>query len=261
MKKILIATNVLTLIFLYFQSCVTMPKVTDGNGSFQINKDPIYSSCYNCITDDIHGETAAEFVDVTARYRYTHQRVYNAYVRNQLSNPGMLSPYSIAGEKFNDARSCWYSVDTLKKFICLLEKYSGKVKLNTSQLGIRFYYANYPQGYLRDVPSEIHHTLFLTSTFKDKNGVNIDFDPRVSASTGAITSLGNLINRQDSNYLRRPLFMIAGTTDPTHYRVSMSTTGTSTSNISMNQGDLCPPSTDCNETVNAVDATEPDPHP
>ncbi len=274
MKKILIVTNVMTLIFLYFQSCETISGVTDGNGSFQINKEPIYSSCYNCVTDDIHGETASEFTDVTSRYRYTHQRVYNAYVTNQLT--GMSTSYAVDKE-FKDARSCWYSVDTLKKFICLLEKYSAKVDLKSSKLGVRFYYANYPITYKRDELSQIHHTLFLTATYANDYGLNVDFEPRVSAATGKVTDLGDLMKEQwksrevtqanpKPDFFNKSLFMIAGTTSPLHYRTvgtgSGSGTGsTSTSSVSMNQGDLCPPSSDCNVTLDAVDGFSPDPAP
>lgn len=257
MKKLLIATNVLTLIFIYFQSCTNFSKLTKGNGSFKIENESLYSACYNCMVDDIHGETAAEFTDVTARYRYTHQRVYNAFVSNQLSTSGMRSPYALSTKEFQDARSCWYSVDTLKKFICLLEKYADKVNIKNDQLGVRFYYANYPMGYYRDKPSEIHHTLFLTSTYKNTSGLNEDFDPRVSADSGKVITLANLINERDPNFRIRPLFMIAGTTAPSMFRTSTLTA----SNISMNQGDLCPPSSDCNTTLNAVDGLETDPHP
>ena len=259
MKKILLVTNVLTLIFLYFQSCETFSK---ANGSFNISKEPLYSSCYNCVVDDIHGETAAEFADVTGRYRTTHQKLYNAYVSNQFTSlTGWNSPYTVSAKGFKDARSCWYSVDTLKKFICLLEKFSEKVNLKPADLGVRFYYGNYTETYQRDVPSAIHHTLYLTPTYTTKDGAKIDFEARISAANGTITTLASLINRNDSiPYFNQPLFMIAGTTEQNKRKVAMTPSGSPEDNVSMNQGDLCPPSTDCNPTLDAIDVAEPDPH-
>ncbi len=228
-----------------FYLCACEGATMKEDGSFEVNKDPLYSSCYNCVTDDIHGETAAEFADVVARYNTTHASVYNEYAKGLLSATSIGAPSKIELPTFKDAQSCWYSVDTLKKFICLMEKYAAKSNIKTSDLGVRFYYGNYPDNYTRDITLSKHHTLFLTAT-TNLGGSNIDFDPRITAAKGQsrkeITTIASLINPQESNFKTRELFILAG-------------------KQSMNQGDLCPPGTGCTNTLSAVDNTYPQPHP
>lgn len=85
-------------------------------------------------------------------------------------------------QDFNDARSCWYSLDRLKNMICLTEKNACDSGW-TDGMGIRFYYATYPdsaqQSYnnvvfdstlkhfvnlTNHVPVGLHHTLFMVPT-------------------------------------------------------------------------------------------------
>ena len=85
---------------------------------------------------------------------------------------------------FEDARSCWYSLSRLKRMICLIE---NKAKLDpsiTGELGIRFYYATYPDATQQAVRTPVgsppisidtkadvswHHTLFMVPTaFNDQ---------------------------------------------------------------------------------------------
>ncbi len=242
MKTKSFASYFLLLTILYLCACDEAPIKEDG--SFEIDKDPIYASCYNCITDDIHGETAAEFADVVARYNTTHASMYNEYATGRLRVA--VSPSKIELPTFKDAQSCWYSIDTLKKFICLMEKYAAKSKIKTADLGVRFYYGNYPDNYTRDLSLSKHHTLFLTAT-TNLGGNNIDFDPRITAEKGLIggkevTTIASLIDTSSAGFKTRELFMLAG-------------------KASMNQGDLCPPGTGCTNTLSAVDNAYPQPHP
>lgn len=244
MKTKSFAAYFLLLTIFYLCACDDAPIKEDG--SFEIDKDPIYASCYNCITDDIHGETAAEFADVVARYNTTHASKYNDYATGRLSGTSLGSPSRIELPTFQDAQSCWYSVDTLKKFICLMEKYAAKSKIKSSDLGVRFYYANYPDNYTRDITLSKHHTLFLTAT-TNFGGNNIDFDPRISAKEGqtgakGVTYIASLIDTTDPGFKTRELFILAG-------------------KASMNQGDLCPPGTGCKNTLSAVDNVYRQPHP
>jgi hypothetical protein len=243
MKTKTIFSSVLLFFAIFLCACEGATMKDDG--SFNVNKDPLYSSCYNCITDDIHGETADEFADVVARYNTTHASNYNDYATGRLSGTSLGSPSKIELPTFKDAQSCWYSIDTLKKFICLMEKYAAKSNIKTADLGVRFYYANYPDNYTRDITLSKHHTLFLTAT-TNMGGNNIDFDPRISAEKGQtgkeITTIASLISLQNPTFRTRELFVLAG-------------------KASMNQGDLCPPGTGCTNTLSAVDNAYPQPHP
>ncbi len=248
MKKILITTNILSITIFYLFSCTSSNHLAEG--SFQVDKAPIFSTCYNCMVDDIHGETAEEFSDVTARYKTTHFDVYNSYAMGAISTPTIQRNANPMPAGFEDARSCWYSVDTLKKFICLMEKYSKKSGLTSADLGVRFYYANYPANYPRDNSLSKHHTLFLTATAK-QGSINVDFDPRISAKNiedggkEGIVTIASLIDSNNPTFRSAELFMIAG----------------NTGNATMNQGDLCPPGSGCTNTLSAVDAIYPSPHP
>jgi len=208
MKKLLIATNLLTLSLGYLYSCTSTGGFQTSNGSYQMNKDPLFASCYNCVVDDIHGETADEFADVTARYKTTHSDVYNQYAKGLLTNNLIPAPTSLVPSAFEDARSCWFSLDTLDKFSCLMKKYSSKLGIPTSKLGYRFYYTQYPVNYPRDGSLSQCHTLYIAPTFEQGN-MNIDFDPRESVNNGGasvkdvvtLASLINPLNLQLKNYL------------------------------------------------------------
>lgn len=113
--------------------------------------------------------------------------------------------YSRDGKKdtIYDAHSIWFDLETLKKFIYNIELSAEKKDSNYSsvenRLGIRIYYADYPerntwnQEYSRDLSSfighpeadrvyENMHTLIMVPT-KSKGNLNIDFDldnPQIS---------------------------------------------------------------------------------
>ena len=87
-----------------------------------------------------------------------------------------------------DASSVWFSVETLKGFIWKMEEAMCKAGCSDKQLGIRIYYARYPDAAtiasttdLNVLPSnyEYHHTVFMVPTFQDIKVPTIhwDFDP------------------------------------------------------------------------------------
>lgn len=252
MKKILIVTNMLTLLMFYLHSCTSTGRLGPATeGSYNIKELPDYSSCYNCQTDDIHGETAAEFTDVIARYRSTHWSLYNEFAKDQLSTSAIpVAKYSQPND-FQDARSCWFSADTIKKFLCLVEKYASELKIPSSNLGIRFYYANYDAKDVFKGEYKYHHTLYMVPTVYDETvGGFVDFEPRESARTGSVVWLDKFIEEGLPGYRIKPLFMIGGNAGV----LKVSTQANTTTRVSTNQGDLCPPGNNCNPTLQKVDA-------
>lgn len=200
--------------------------------------------CTNCAIDDVHGESASEFANVVARYRTTHQLLFNNFARGSLNASAYPNMGVQTANNFVDARSCWFALDTLKKFICLMERYSQQVGLSSSQLGIRFYYGVYWDGYQRDTRLSNCHTLYLAATQNSFGGINEDFDPRRSADLSTIVPLSGLISPGSS----ANLFMIGGRSGA---RPQVSGQPT------MNQGDLCPPGIGCTPTLSAIDAAVP----
>lgn len=91
-----------------------------------------------------------------------------------------------------DAESVWFNLDSIKKFIYHVEKLSSKNSVESNKLGLRFYYASYPDrsfwgnsGYkdLQDFKTDTtknkyqyKHTIVMIPTL-DINGVNSDFNP------------------------------------------------------------------------------------
>ena len=122
-----------------------------------------------CAADEIELMNATSFLKGLARYKEYQLKAIN----DKLSN-------GIMPGKFEDARSCWYSIEKLDEFICLIKQNATKYKWN--ELGIRFYYAAYPDtehqtillkagtgtgGTLNEpveVPVGMHHTLFMVPT-------------------------------------------------------------------------------------------------
>jgi hypothetical protein len=107
---------------------------------------------------------------------------------------------SSLGSTSTDTRSAWFSIETLKGFICKIENTNCNNNCNPKLiLGIRIYYGRYPdnpsaapgswKGSNTDyttLPDSYanHHTLFMVPTYQDDTNpaINIDFDP-VNAGT------------------------------------------------------------------------------
>ena len=178
-----------------------------------------------CDPNSFYGLTVKEFMEGVARYKTTRADLIDSSLYMDTNN-------------IRDARSCWYSIDTLKKFICLIEKFSAPLGINHHQLGIRFFYAVYAAdtSLLLHKRYKGHHTLFMVPTRKEE-GRNIDFDPRYLWKKKNLPHGGKLL---PGDYIItgipptvRPL-MLDG--------VSVNrATGELDENMSKNQGQLCPP--------------------
>lgn len=101
------------------------------------------------------------------------QSLVDNYHNNQLSfineNLGM-----------QDAHSIWFDLPTLKSFIQDIEAQATIIDPNVTDadLGIRCYYAAYPETPASPVPVEfgLRHTLVMVPT-KKQEGLNYDFNP------------------------------------------------------------------------------------
>ena len=113
------------------------------------------------------------------------------YRDNQLSyiesKSGTIAP--------TDAYSIWFDLETLKKYLYHIEKNAmrGDSPIDKSKLGIRIYYATYPDvktiekgnftdlDFLKTDPkySQYYglHTLVMIPTCLDDSGKNVDFNP------------------------------------------------------------------------------------
>lgn len=105
-----------------------------------------------------------------------HEMV-NGYKGNQLQEINNRIP--------NDAQSIWFDLETLKQFIYQVEMNAKQNNVSSQDLGIRFYYASYPEENLWgkfpdliDVPANYKklHTLVGIATINRK-GIDYDFDP------------------------------------------------------------------------------------
>lgn len=117
--------------------------------------------------------------------------VVNNYKNKQLariSTPLCTTPSTFKPSPIlNDARSVWFDLETLKKFIYHLEinTKKGDNSITSQDLGLRIYFASYPEtilltdpelGDLFDKNYEKHHTVVVIPT-KHIGGEEVDFNP------------------------------------------------------------------------------------
>lgn len=203
---------------------------------------PTLTSC-NDVTG-VTGMTPDFFLQGLARYRELQLSADNAKIR-PLTTPD-----------FEDARSCWYSIDTLKKFMCLIEKYAAldpKYDPANSDLGIRFYYATYPtteqQPFLlklgANVPPSVkqinvgfHHTLFMVPTHHDKESdINLDVFQPIQVRGSEIIMPDKKVNAATLYTPDWESYMKSGAATKL---LILGKTSESTPS-SKNQGSVCPP--------------------
>jgi hypothetical protein len=117
-----------------------------------------------------------------------------------------------------DASSIWFGLDTLKKFIWMIENLNCMNQCHDS-LGIRFYYARYPDTATMRGTYDLaslnlnyanKHTLFGIPTFR-LGGVNIDFNP-LTGCRGAFDST----KPSSPNYLLFSLMGLPGSDGQNH---------------------------------------------
>lgn len=147
----------------------------------------------------------------------------SVYRNNQLS--------AINSKVSDDAHSVWFHLDSIKKFIYHIEKLSAKNKTNSDKLGLRFYYAAYPdtakwsydshsdlKDFLKDpekIKYEKKHTIVMIPTIENSTGGNMDFNPAdVKTYTlgidNPIKKKDGQINSADEATLQKPVMALTG---------------------------------------------------
>lgn len=245
MKKVMLTSNagwiIAVVLFIGY-----IPGCLDGSSN---SKE--FKSCADCSNDNFSGLNYGELTNGISNYKKYQWPIINDSMNKLLG----------AGGNYQDARSCWYSLASLKHFMCLVEKYSVRAGLDTSNLGIRFYYATYGDSVFRGNSADpdfkkqygpydysFHHTLFMVPTNRQHN-LDIDFDPKLTlkARFPGITfeeimspkfkkSLGK--NDTAIIYLQQKQILPAGTPMLVYGKFDISDPG------GQNQGKLCPPTCD-----------------
>lgn len=177
MKKLLIVTNVLTIVaFMFFAGC---------NGSEPAEPVAVVgaTNCYPAAT------SGTQFNGLSALLAY---KLAKNYKNNQLvAINNALFPGAANGSD-GDARSVWFDLETLKRFIYEIESQTcGKCNNSSKVLGVRIYYGAYPDSTawsdsmwttaLAGVPSNYagKHTVMLVPTYHNAaTNAEIDFDPK-----------------------------------------------------------------------------------
>lgn len=174
MKKILITAAILFAGIIMFQSCAnnrqreqasrtdtsqnpTAPEI-EGLSEMPIAVSGRLDSLEGLLTDNIAVEMSQAYRDDSSKSHFINRR----------------------GNVGNDARSIWFSLETIKRFIKEIERAVPRGD-GRPVLGVRIYYAKYPKlpdARLSKVDSTFQgrHTLFMVPTYLDINGINTDFN-------------------------------------------------------------------------------------
>ncbi len=164
MKKLLILSNLLFLLIILYQGC----KSTGGNDTSK--KCP---ACKDYTNSPTSGRISWHFAQTIAENYKTDRSKSQVWVNQKPTDS-------------SDARTIWFSLETLKQFIWSIEKSNCSNACNDS-LGIRIYYARYPAftdplwGTVGLTPVKRyanHHTVFMVPTYWDKQyNTHFDFEP------------------------------------------------------------------------------------
>ena len=214
-----------SILLIFLLSCTT-------NTTTQPNTPGVV--CTDCRDAETYGHTMAEFLEVTREYRDKRWKLINAQL------PTMTEKHDTV-----DSRAIWFSLDSLKKFICTIEKYSEQLHIKPEDLGVRMYYAVYKH----DSEFQGLHTLFMVPTFavsgsKDEEQ---DFDPRAS------------VLYRDELKERDSIVTFVDLAKFPNQRTLILSKSVESAGLIRNNGQLCPPT--CPPSLNTIDAIDSDlPH-
>ncbi|MGC4101576.1 hypothetical protein [Ferruginibacter sp.] len=171
MKKILILCNLLLLAVIFFLSC--------NHDDIKKADEALWEKqCKNKLCGDYEaGSWSGKINAVFAR------QIADNYQKDIAKNFIWRDGNNTGSE---DARSIWFSLETIKKFIWIIESNQCKKNCRDS-LGIRIYYARYPEakdpiwktpGLAPEARYAGHHTVFMIPTYWDpRDSMHHDFDP------------------------------------------------------------------------------------
>lgn len=176
MKKMLLAINVLLLAVIIFQAC----KEKSSPGDPGKDNDPVDPSGGKC-------EIKCDYSDVGWRGSIpvlAAEELFNTYQADMGKNT--LWSDGVNRTSIEDAESVWFPLETIKKYIWMIETNKCNNDCPDS-LGIRIYYAKYPDSttafwtrYDADMANAGYHTVFMVPTYYDqKTEAHVDFNPFV----------------------------------------------------------------------------------
>jgi hypothetical protein len=222
-KQFITGALLLQTIFLitYFLSCKNYHQGTQSTPGV---------SCSDCKTVETFGHTMEEFLEVTREYRDKRWKLINAQLPNMTNKKDTV-----------DSRAIWFALDSLKIFLCTIEKYAAQLHIKPENLGVRMYYAVYKN----DPDFQNLHTIFMVPTISkngDRTTEEQDFDPRISVlNRGEIKSRDSLITLADlANYPKQKILTFSREKEA--------------SNLVKNNGNLCPPK--CPASTNTIDVID-----
>jgi hypothetical protein len=209
-----------------------------------INKRPyrLRAECGNPYTGTMHWIKLAEAVGMVREYGENQ-----AYNINMGRNKKLRPTPTAAVDSFMDSRFITFPLDTLKKFIWIIENMlddAGPLNDNgdsirTCDLGIKFYYSTYeglqPTDRIKQTYKGRHTLLLVPAYLNTSSDIYTDFFPAFKETTGKPSTLANLIAREynaDTAYVRRGGAPILGMASDDR-------------DIGRNHGTLCPPPDGC----------------
>jgi hypothetical protein len=167
MKKLLILTNLFWFSIVIIFAC---------RRPVQVNTPDCKTFCYNYSTVPFPGLSKSVAENMAGNYRKLP------------TSPGLTIETDTS-----ETRSVWFKLETIKNFIYQIETSTCQLKcdkIKAEDLGIRFYFAKYPQAsdavaadegfaFLRNKPRFYgKKTLFMVPTYYTPDNGDIDFDPR-----------------------------------------------------------------------------------
>jgi hypothetical protein len=261
--RILIATNLITLALAIFLFTRNNNGATGKPAEYKLplSKEDNPEVCVSC-EDETKGEEIEHFRNVLENYRKNiWDSINNNTIFNQptkgMNHTGLQPIYNST-----DARCIWFSLETIKQFICTIEKNNARLNDPAQNLGIRFYYAVYESDYAKDPLKRNRHTLFMVPTYSNGSGAEIDFDPRATADRqndpgfsktyqgGKVTYVNLLNENKPGNFL----MLAEGQSNPNKRSSNLVTSTTSTtSSMVKNNGEICPTNCPTLNTLSEID--------
>lgn len=172
MKKLILPLSIFVNLAFLIIACSKMDATAPANGpSVQTDQNG----------NPLSGRGSSSVASVVCTGIYQSGMTYNQVV-------GMINNYRLNqavairnGMGIEDARSCWFSLEEIKSFVCHLEAAVASNNCVTpTNLGIRFYYgAHGNPPTMTGIPSNYSrlHNLIMIPTYRDTKGTNVDFDP------------------------------------------------------------------------------------
>lgn len=243
MKKLLIFTNVLWLSLFVFFSCTR-------NGGLQINSENCQTFCYDFSKVAFEGLSAKTATMMADNYADLYDSTINGQVQYEPDSTGRRLMVR------NETKSVWFSILTLKNLIYQIEQSTCKLKcdsVNVNNLGIRFYFAKYPDPKIPSQVAQINNpafdflkkpefagfygrkTLFMVPTYTHPTLGEVDFDPKWTLQNGNAKCVPQTLSSILSKY-KKSDFMVNGTA----FKV-MGGSPDSDPNGMMNHQPMCPP--------------------